>query len=155
MRKENLDHMVIWMQQILCLNMAKYFLHLLAKGTAVITREGSPTWKEWIKNWESKWVITDCYLLDYCCGQRSWYDLYTNKKRNLKAHFIWFSCSGYWALVCPSIKNSGWMVKSWSENKCQDLGGIRKQVCFIFMFTFFSLAIRSLMSISVIADAYL
>lgn len=34
MRKGNLDHMVIWMQQIVRLNMAKYFLHLLAKGTA-------------------------------------------------------------------------------------------------------------------------
>lgn len=40
MRKENLDHMVIWMQQIVYLNMAKCFLPLVAKGTAVITRRG-------------------------------------------------------------------------------------------------------------------
>lgn len=46
MRKENLDHLVIWLQQIVCLNMAKYLLHPLAKRTALITGEGSPTWKE-------------------------------------------------------------------------------------------------------------
>jgi len=46
MSKENLDHMVIWMQQIVCVNMAKYIPHLLAKGTAVIIGEGSLTWKE-------------------------------------------------------------------------------------------------------------
>lgn len=71
MRKENLDHMVIWMQQIVCLNMAKCFLYLLAKGTAVITGEWSLTWKEGIKNRESNWIITDCYLLDCCCGQKT------------------------------------------------------------------------------------
>lgn len=46
MRKENLDHTVIWIQQIACLNMAKFSLHLLAKGTAIITEEGSPSWKQ-------------------------------------------------------------------------------------------------------------
>lgn len=45
MRKENLDHLVIWMQQTARLDMAKYLLHSPAKGTALIT-EGSPTWKE-------------------------------------------------------------------------------------------------------------
>lgn len=46
MRKENLNHTAIWIQQIACLNMAKFSLHLLAKGTAVITGEGFQFWKQ-------------------------------------------------------------------------------------------------------------